>query len=53
MFKKTKIALALALFAATPGTAYAQNNTYEPGQCVFSLHGGGWIYLSCLAGMFR
>jgi len=53
MLKRTKIILALALVAATPGTAYAQNNTYEPGMCVFNLHNGGWIYLKCIAGVFR
>jgi hypothetical protein len=53
MLTKTRITLALALVAATPGTAYAQNNTYEDGMCVAAMHNGGWIYLKCLVGRFK
>jgi len=53
MLKKTKIALALAVVAATPGTAYAGNGNADTPQCRFDLHGGGWVLISCLAGKWK
>ena len=52
MLKKTKIMLAVALMASTPGIAYAaKSNSSE--QCVFSFHNGGFQYMSCLLGVFH